>query len=134
MLNLLMNAKDAMVRIPASAHVRLVPATATAAPTSSISDSGAGIAREHLQRIYDPFFTTKTKPLRPGEHKGTGLGLAVTYGIVQEHGGKIHVESELGLGTTFLLEFPALRAATACPPEIPRVEQPATEERTVLHA
>jgi two-component system, NtrC family, sensor kinase len=71
-----------------------------------ISDSGSGIAREHLHRIYDPFFTTKTKP-QEGEHKGTGLGLAVSYGIMQEHAGKIHVESEPGKGTTFHLEFPA---------------------------
>ena len=70
-----------------------------------IKDSGGGIEREHLHRIYDPFFTTKTKP-QEGEHKGTGLGLAVSYGIMQEHAGKIHVESEPGVGTTFQLEFP----------------------------
>ena len=72
-----------------------------------IQDSGGGIEQEHLHRIYDPFFTTKTKP-QEGEHKGTGLGLAVTYGIMQEHAGKIHVESEIGVGTAFQLEFPCL--------------------------
>jgi signal transduction histidine kinase len=71
-----------------------------------ITDSGSGIAPEHLKRIYDPFFTTKNLP---GPKRGTGLGLAVSYGIIQEHAGKIHVESAIGAGTTFHLEFPLLR-------------------------
>ena len=71
-----------------------------------VQDFGGGIEPEHLHRIFDPFFTTKTKP-RKGQHKGTGLGLAVSYGIMQEHGGKMHVQSEVGAGTTFRLEFPA---------------------------
>ncbi len=58
-----------------------------------------------MPRIYDPFFTTKTHP-KEGQTRGTGLGLAVSYGIIQEHAGKIRVESALGSGTTFLLEFP----------------------------
>jgi len=77
-----------------------------------IQDFGAGIAPEHLHRIYDPFFTTKTAPTA-GQRKGTGLGLAVSYGIMQEHAGKMHVESEVGSGTTFRLEFPLATVATA---------------------
>jgi len=73
-----------------------------------ISDTGSGIATEHMQRIYDPFFTTKTT-VSEGQRRGTGLGLAVSYGIIQEHAGKIHVESQLGSGTTFHLEFPTVR-------------------------
>ncbi len=101
-LNLLLNAKDAMpgggrlrVRTLVNGHVEAL-----------VSDSGSGIAPEHLKRIYDPFFTTKTKP---GDKRGTGLGLSVSYGIIQEHAGKIHVESVIGSGTTFHLEFPLLR-------------------------
>jgi PAS domain S-box-containing protein len=70
-----------------------------------VSDSGSGIAPEHLKRIYDPFFTTKNVL---GGKRGTGLGLSVSYGIIQEHAGKIQVESAIGSGTTFHLEFPMM--------------------------
>src|ERR1035437_1427691 len=106
-LNLLLNAKDAM---PGGGSLRV--ATQIAAPNGYVevlvADSGAGIAPEHMKRIYDPFFTTKTMP-KPGDKRGTGLGLSVSYGIIQEHAGKIHVESAVGSGTTFHLEFPLLR-------------------------
>jgi len=78
--------------------------------TVAISDTGSGIAQENIDRIYDPFFTTKTM-VREGQHRGTGLGLSVTYGIIQEHAGKISVESKSGVGTTFHLEFPMIRKA-----------------------
>ncbi len=103
-LNLLLNAKDAM---PGGGRLRVATAV-NGHVEASVSDSGSGIAPEHLKRIYDPFFTTKTTP-RSGDRRGTGLGLSVTYGIIQEHAGKIHVESAVGAGTTFLLEFPLLR-------------------------
>jgi PAS domain S-box-containing protein len=103
-LNLLLNAKDAM---PQGGELR-VGTVANGHVEAVISDSGAGIAPEHLKRIYDPFFTTKSAP-KPGERRGTGLGLSVTYGIIQEHAGKINVESTLGVGTTFHLEFPLSR-------------------------
>ncbi len=103
-LNLLLNAKDAM---PNGGRLR-VATLANGHVEALVSDSGNGIAPEHLKRIYDPFFTTKTTP-RPGERRGTGLGLSVSYGIIQEHAGKIHVESSIGAGTTFHLEFPLLR-------------------------
>ena len=103
-LNLLLNAKEAM---PGGGHLR-VATLVNGHVEAVISDSGSGIAPEHLKRIYDPFFTTKTMP-RPGERRGTGLGLSVSYGIIQEHAGKIHVESVVGSGTTFHLEFPLLR-------------------------
>ena len=103
-LNLLLNAKDAM---PQGGQLR-VSTTANGHVEAVIADSGGGIAPEYLKRIYDPFFTTKSAP-KPGERRGTGLGLSVSYGIIQEHAGKINVESTLGVGTTFHLEFPLLR-------------------------
>ncbi len=105
-LNLFLNAKDAM---PGGGH--LTVATTNGDMVSvRVSDSGSGIAPEHVQRIYDPFFTTKTAP-KEGQNRGTGLGLSVTYGIIQEHAGKIRVESNPGSGTTFALDFPLSRKA-----------------------
>jgi two-component system NtrC family sensor kinase len=103
-LNLLLNAKEAM---PGGGRLR-VATLVNGHVEAVVSDSGQGIAPEHLKRIYDPFFTTKTMP-KPGDRRGTGLGLSVSYGIIQEHAGKIHVESAVGAGTTFHLEFPLLR-------------------------
>jgi two-component system NtrC family sensor kinase len=103
-LNLFLNAKDAM-----AAGGRLRIATQVNGQVAvDVVDTGSGIATEHMQRIYDPFFTTKSTAA-PGQRRGTGLGLAVTYGIIQEHAGKIQVESRLGSGTTFHLEFPLAR-------------------------
>jgi two-component system, NtrC family, sensor kinase len=105
-LNLFLNAKDAM---PGGGTLRV--ATLNGENVSvCVSDTGTGIAPEHIQRIYDPFFTTKTSP-REGQARGTGLGLSVTYGIIQEHAGKIRVESHPGEGTTFTLDFPMSRKA-----------------------
>ena len=103
-LNLLLNAKEAM---PGGGRLR-VATLFNGHVAALVNDSGSGIAPEHLKRIYDPFFTTKTMA-RPGDRRGTGLGLSVSYGIIQEHAGKIHVESAVGAGTTFHLEFPLLR-------------------------
>jgi PAS domain S-box-containing protein len=105
-LNLFLNAKDAM---PGGGTLNV--ATSNGEMVSvRVSDTGSGIAPENVHRIYDPFFTTKTAP-KEGQSRGTGLGLAVTYGIIQEHAGKIRVESKPGSGTTFALDFPLTRKA-----------------------
>ena len=105
-LNLFLNAKDAM---PGGGTLS-VATTNGDCVSVRVSDTGSGIAPEHIQRIYDPFFTTKTTP-KEGQNRGTGLGLSVTYGIIQEHAGKIRVESHPGAGTTFALDFPMSRQA-----------------------
>jgi PAS domain S-box-containing protein len=104
-LNLFLNAKDAM---PGGGTLSVATSNGDMVSVR-VSDTGSGIAPEHIQRIYDPFFTTKTTP-REGQNRGTGLGLSVTYGIIQEHAGKIRVESHPGSGTTFALDFPCRKA------------------------
>jgi len=106
-LNLFLNARDAM---PSGGTLRV--ATSNGEGVSVVvSDTGSGIAQEHIQRIYDPFFTTKTAPREGQQARGTGLGLSVTYGIIQEHAGQIRVESRPGSGTTFYVDFPMSRKA-----------------------
>ena len=105
-LNLFLNAKDAMSE---GGTLRIETKNGDLVSVA-VSDTGGGIAQEHIHRIYDPFFTTKVGN-REGQGRGTGLGLSVTYGIIQEHSGKIRVESKPGTGTTFYLDFPLARKA-----------------------
>ena len=103
--NLLLNARDA---IPDSGEIRLRTAHgADGAVVVEVADTGVGIAPENVARIFDPFFTTKEVG------RGTGLGLPVSYGIVQEHNGHIGVESAPGRGTTFRVTLPAASHARA---------------------
>jgi two-component system NtrC family sensor kinase len=95
--NLLLNARDAL---PAGGRVTLKTVSDDDSVTAHVVDTGIGIAPENVARIYDPFFTTK------GVGRGTGLGLAVSYGIVQEHSGHIAVESAPGRGTSFRITLP----------------------------
>jgi two-component system NtrC family sensor kinase len=100
--NLLLNARDA---IPDGGRITLrTVADERDTINVEVIDTGIGIAPENVARIYDPFFTTK------GVGRGTGLGLAVSYGIVQEHSGHIAVESAPGRGTTFRITLPTTAA------------------------
>ena len=99
-MNLIMNARDAM---PRGGELTITTEAEDSTVHVEVSDNGVGIPAEHLNKIFDPFFTTKATS------RGTGLGLAVTYGIIQEHSGSIQVDSVVGRGTTFRLEFPAVR-------------------------
>jgi two-component system NtrC family sensor kinase len=98
-LNLVMNAAEA-TRPHGAGRVRVVTRCAQDAAVLAVSDDGEGIPKQTLDRIFDPFFTTKD------EGKGVGLGLAVVYGIVESHGGRIEVETALGRGTTFEVTLP----------------------------
>ena len=101
-LNLLLNARDAM---PRGGWLTLTTRGDARGVVVEVADTGTGIPTEHLSRIYDPFFTTKASG------QGTGLGLSVTYGIVQEHGGTLACDSAIGHGTKFTLALPVAAAA-----------------------
>jgi CheY-like chemotaxis protein len=73
----------------------------------TVQDQGGGIHEAHLQRIFDPYFTTK--------RKGSGLGLTIVYSIIEKHGGRITVDSEPGMGTTFRIYLPASPGGTLDP-------------------
>jgi len=81
--------------LPAGAYVRVV-----------FIDEGIGIPRENLSRVFDPYFTTK--------EVGNGLGLSISYSIIERHNGRIEVESEPGLGTTFIVYLPAVEGSLVC--------------------
>jgi signal transduction histidine kinase len=127
LLNLVRNAKEATTGARGRLRVRVVartedarqpPNAADAAATKvvvTIADDGAGIPREHLGQIFDPFFSTK--------ERGTGLGLALVQQIVVEHGGRVDVASGPGEGTTFTLAFPALTATAPPAREATREER-----------
>ncbi len=96
-VNLFLNARDAM---PCGGTLNVATSKNDTMVIVDINDSGIGISPENIRKIYDPFFTTKSTG------KGTGLGLAVTYGIIQEHGGRIFVDSMPAKGTHFRLKLP----------------------------
>ncbi len=102
LMNLLTNAREAM---PEGGQVRIetAPAERPGWIRLLVADTGSGIPAEEVSKIFDPFFTTK--------RTGTGLGLSVTYGIIQEHGGTVDVQSRPGAGTTFILSFPTTSPA-----------------------
>jgi two-component system NtrC family sensor kinase len=102
--HLLANALDSGGR---RGEVEIATSTDTDDVVIAVRDRGAGIPSEHLPRLYDPFFTTKE------EGKGRGLGLAVVYAIVQEHGGKIVARNREGGGAELLVTLPAAPAETA---------------------
>jgi PAS domain S-box-containing protein len=97
LMNLLINAADAM---PDGGVLTLRVAAASGRVRLLVEDTGVGIAPEHLEKIYDPFFTTKPRG------QGTGLGLSVSYGIVKEHSGTLTAESAPGDGSRFVISLP----------------------------
>jgi len=101
-MNLLVNAAHAIER---QGTITITTGSEGEFVWIQITDTGRGIEPEYINRIFDPFFTTKPVGV------GTGLGLSVTYGIVQKHHGSIQVTSELGVGTTFTVRLPVSGAS-----------------------
>ncbi len=109
LINIVINASQAMSD-GGSLKIRTYPGRHNKFLHIEISDTGGGISEENLQKIFDPFFSTKGA-------NGTGLGLSVSYGIIENHGGHIEVSSRLGEGTTFLVKLPFGDPAELNPPE-----------------
>ncbi len=138
LLNLCANARDAMpTGGKLSIETRRVSADVAAAnglsPSNSwmliaVTDSGHGMSEEVRLRVFEPFFTTKERG------KGTGLGLALAYSTVDQGGGTIRVESQLGAGTTFHLFFPAAAEIQAKPVIVPRMDALRDGTETILLA
>ncbi len=117
-LNIIINAEQAMRAAgeDAAGTLRVRTWSGAGAVSVSFADSGPGMSPETLRRVFDPFFTTK----EAGD--GTGLGLTISYGIIEEHGGRIWAESATGRGTAFTIELPLVSGAAA-----PRRAEPAPE-------
>jgi len=139
LVNLAVNARDAMPRggqlLILTETTRLDAAYTSAHPEAragdfvclSVTDTGTGIAAEHLPHLFEPFFTTKEVG------KGTGLGLATVYGIVHQHEGWIEVASQLGAGSTFKIFLPAIEPSLAAVSATEPVEaKPAGGSETIL--
>ncbi|MGH9750397.1 MAG: hybrid sensor histidine kinase/response regulator [Candidatus Polarisedimenticolia bacterium] len=116
LLNLINNAQYAVANHRGHGTLTLTSTLRDGRILVRVEDDGAGIPSEALGKIFDPFFTTK--PV--GE--GTGLGLAVSYGIVRDHGGRIWAESESGKGTTVFIELPVVAERAAEAPLVPTPE------------
>jgi CheY-like chemotaxis protein len=130
-MNLCVNAGDAMPdggRLSIETGVemfaeergkKVTAATAESYVVLSVADTGIGIDKQTMERIFEPFFTTKE------EGKGTGLGLAMVYGVIKNHGGFVNASSEPGEGTTFKIYMPAsmrVQETISVPSEAPRGE------------
>ncbi len=105
LINLLVNARQAMPG-GGTVSVSLRDDPEAGEVVMTVRDSGSGIQREHLPRIFDPFFSTKPGPDETGKG-GTGLGLAACKEVIDAHGGRIRVESTVGRGTAFIIRLPA---------------------------
>jgi len=108
-MNLVVNSRDAMCGVNRNGRVAVRTLTSGTNVILEVADDGPGIPTELRERVFEPYFTTKTT----GSHKGTGLGLATVFGIVESHKGQIEVDAGLdGTGATLRVSFPAAPART----------------------
>lgn len=117
LLNLLTNARQAMPR-GGRVIIRVAPDASAGTVDLSVRDTGTGIPPEVLPHIFDRYYTTKQGPDASGKG-GTGVGLAMCLEIVENHQGKIRVESTVGVGTSFTLKLPEAKAGTPSPLQVP---------------
>jgi signal transduction histidine kinase/CheY-like chemotaxis protein len=124
--NIVTNAEHAMLNARGGGKLKVRSRAEKGFVLLSFSDDGVGIPQENLRRVFDPFFTTKEGG------QGTGLGLTISYGIVDDHAGRIRVESRPGKGATFVVELPIVQGPELPPPEIEKEIEPAMISRRVL--
>jgi signal transduction histidine kinase/ActR/RegA family two-component response regulator len=117
--NIITNAEHAMLEANSQGHLIVRSGVAGGYVRLSFADDGPGLPPENLRRVFDPFFTTK----KVGE--GTGLGLTIAYGLIEDHGGRIRAESRPGKGATFIVDLPIVQG-----PE----QQPVIEEKEATHS
>jgi PAS domain S-box-containing protein len=101
-LNIILNAEQAMTETNHGGRLTIKTEEGKRCLRISFADEGSGIAKENLDKLFDPFFSTR------GERGGTGLGLSICHGIVTEHGGRIYAKSKAGKGATFFVELPVI--------------------------
>ena len=118
--NLLTNAVQAM---PDGGSLSVTGVVSGDTVTVEVSDTGVGVSEENVGKLFQPLFTTKAK--------GTGLGLSVCKRIVEAHGGEIFVESEEGVGTSFVIDFPAYTGDGSADTRVPEVEPTALQDQRV---
>ena len=140
LMNLLNNARDAVEEV---SQPKIICSLSSYAATAAfikrhselnahkfakltVEDNGCGIEKERIEKIFDPFFTTK------GVGKGTGLGLAMTFGAIQSHGGVVEVDSEVGRGTSFHIYLPVVDQGADAQPEIDAIVIPGEGETVLL--
>ena len=117
-LNIIINAEQAMRAGDGTGRLRITTRREGGQIVLAFADTGPGMSAETARRIFDPFFTTKDA----GE--GTGLGLTISYGIIEEHGGRIWAESRPGAGTTFFVQLPVVAGAATAPRALDAAEPP----------
>jgi signal transduction histidine kinase len=126
LINLLNNAEQALTEIGRGGTLRITTRAAGDRIEARFEDDGPGVPPAIQGRIFEPFFTTKT------DGRGTGLGLSLCYGIVQEHGGTIRVESRPGHGATFIIDLPVIRETPAAVAPDPGHAAPAAPGLRIL--
>jgi signal transduction histidine kinase len=102
-LNLVINAEYFMKEVHGKGTLTLNAVNSGDFVRISVADDGPGISAENMRHLFNPFFTTKP------QGKGVGLGLSISKGIIEEHGGRLYAESQPGKGATFVIELPITR-------------------------
>jgi two-component system NtrC family sensor kinase len=124
--NIITNAEHAMLSAHGGGKLKVRSRAEKGYIRLSFTDDGVGIPPENLRRVFDPFFTTKEGG------QGTGLGLTISYGIVDDHAGRIRVDSRPGKGATFVVELPVVQGPELPPPVSEEEIAPAKISRRVL--